>query len=185
MASLHDVVDAVVRFDHATLRLVYELRGPLVTKLLTSVTGLGSATAALVFLGLFRLADWKEEFLVSGVALTVVGVTVPTLMGTLQRAFPPAPVCVTEGAAVATSFPSGHAAAVTVFALTAVRSRVLPAAPVVGLAALVALSRVYLGTHYPSDTLAGVLIGVLAVALAVDLRERFAEPFDRLWAVGR
>lgn len=61
----------------------------------------------------------------------------------------------------------------------------LPAAPVAVLAALVVLSRVYLGTHYPSDTLVGVLIGGASVALAVDLRERFAERLERLWALGR
>ena len=111
MSATQELVEAVARFDDAALRLVYELRGPLATKLLTSVAGLGSATAALVFLGLFRLADWKEEFLVSGVALALTGVVVPTLMAVFRRAFPPDPVCLTEGAAVVHSFPSGHAAA--------------------------------------------------------------------------
>jgi undecaprenyl-diphosphatase len=80
----------------------------------------------------------------------------------------------TDGAeTVATSFPSGHAAAVTVYAMTARRSDELPFAPVAVLAATIAVSRVYLGTHFFSDTIAGVLIGVAAFAAAVHVRGRF------------
>jgi undecaprenyl-diphosphatase len=42
----------------------------------------------------------------------------------------------------------------------------LPAAPLYALAAGLSLSRVYLGVHFPSDTLGGALLGsVLAAAL--------------------
>jgi undecaprenyl-diphosphatase len=57
------------------------------------------------------------------------------------------------------SFPSGHAssafAAAAVLAVFLPRWRWLPFVP----AALVALSRVWLGVHYPSDVLAGALLG--------------------------
>jgi membrane-associated phospholipid phosphatase len=58
-----------------------------------------------------------------------------------------------------TSFPSGHAAAAFAFA-TGV-GYVLPAAgfPLRALAALVAYSRVHTGVHYPSDVLAGAMLG--------------------------
>jgi membrane-associated phospholipid phosphatase len=58
-----------------------------------------------------------------------------------------------------TSFPSGHSAAAFAFA-TGVGS-VLPAAafPLRALAAVVAYSRVHTGVHYPSDVLAGALLG--------------------------
>ena len=60
------------------------------------------------------------------------------------------------------SFPSGHS--VTAFALAFVLSRAYPryAFLFYGLAGLVALSRVYLAKHFPSDVVAGAAIGLLA-----------------------
>jgi undecaprenyl-diphosphatase len=172
---LQEVLGYVVALDYRAVGLILELRGPLVTKVMTSVTGLGSAAAAAVFLGVFYLAGWRDEYLTAGVAILVVGALVPTLMGLFQRPFPPQPVCMTGGAeTVAHSFPSGHAAAVTVFALTAWRSDDLPFLPIAGVALLVAVSRIYLGTHFLSDTVAGVLLGVGATLLAWRVVARFA-----------
>jgi undecaprenyl-diphosphatase len=55
------------------------------------------------------------------------------------------------------SYPSAHAS--TSFAGARVLSEVLPAAPLYGLAVAMALTRPYLGLHYPSDVVAGALLG--------------------------
>nr|WP_276272900.1 phosphatase PAP2 family protein [Halomicroarcula sp. GDY20] len=166
------VVDAVVALDRAALEVTLAARHPAVTKVMTSVTGLGSATAALVFLGLARLAGWRRELRATAASLAIAGVVVGSLMLLVQRPFPPQPVCLTDGGGLAHSFPSGHAAAVTVYALVARESPTLPFAPVAGLAALIAVSRVYLGTHYLSDTLVGVGIGVGAFVAGTALLRR-------------
>jgi undecaprenyl-diphosphatase len=167
-------IELLVTADTLVAEAVASIRTPWLTKLFTSVTGLGSATAAAVLLGLFRTAGWRDEFEHAGVALALTGGAVGALMATVQRPFPPHPVCVTSGAeTVATSFPSGHAAAATVFALAAYQSEVLPTKTVGALAVTVALSRVYLGTHYATDTVAGVLIGALAFAVAGRLLTRW------------
>ncbi len=72
------------------------------------------------------------------------------------------------------AMPSGHAweafAAATVIAAASPRLRV----PVLGLATLIAVSRVYLGVHYPSDVLVGAAGGVLTGLLTVDVWRRLA-----------
>ena len=61
------------------------------------------------------------------------------------------------------SFPSAHAT--TSFAAARAYSRVAPAAPLYAAAVAFALSRPYLGVHYPSDVAAGALLGT-AIAQA-------------------
>jgi len=165
----------VLDIDAATVDLMLALRHPVLTKFMTSVTGLGSAAAVVVLLGIAYLAGWHREVRQAGVALALAGVVVVSLMALVQRPFPPQPVCVTDGSGVPHSFPSGHAAAVTVYALVAGDSRHLPTAIVTGLAAVITVSRIYLGTHYLSDTVAGVLIGVGAFWAATALRRRYED----------
>jgi undecaprenyl-diphosphatase len=60
------------------------------------------------------------------------------------------------------SFPSGHTAAATIMAM--LLSYFIPALtlPLFIWAILVGFSRIYVGVHYPSDILAGMLLGSLS-----------------------
>ncbi len=86
------------------------------------------------------------------------------------------------------SFPSGHATMATVFfaGLTAVvfhttRRRAVRAAALAVAAPVilgVASSRVYLGAHWATDVLAGILVGLFWVVLSATGAEFFARPRD-------
>lgn len=70
------------------------------------------------------------------------------------------------------SFPSGHTT--TAFATASVVSYYVRrwAVPALILACVMGLSRMYLLVHYPSDVLAGALIGILSAAFVIYLYRR-------------
>lgn len=77
------------------------------------------------------------------------------------------------------SFPSGHTAtsfaAATVLSAAAPRWRV----PFFLLATLIGFSRIYNGMHYPTDVLAGAVIGVLTALLLLEAIRRRLLPTRR------
>lgn len=89
-----------------------------------------------------------------------------------------------EGSPVGSSFPSGHAAAAAVYVSIAVivfwhTRNVWARAAIVIVTALVpvivSLSRMYRGMHYLSDTVAGVILGLLCVLVSTIVLSRSPE----------
>jgi membrane-associated phospholipid phosphatase len=100
-------------------------------------------------------------------AVAAAGLAVTVLKELVDRARPPASGVDAIGVIPASaSFPSGHSA--TAFAAAVAVGMFYPRLrrPLLALAAVVALSRVYLGVHYATDVLAGSALGVVLGLLA-------------------
>jgi len=122
-------------------------------------------------------------------AITTAALLVTLLKEAFDRARPPAadpgldPVGVVPSSA---SFPSGHAA--TAFAAAVAVALVYPrlGRPLLALAVVIALSRVYLGVHYVLDVAAGTLLGIaVGVAAAWVVRAIAPLPRARVASLGR
>jgi membrane-associated phospholipid phosphatase len=94
--------------------------------------------------------------------------------------YPAVPTVATCDYATDYSFPSNHvtlAVAAAVALLFAARRTGLVA---LALALLVAVSRMYLGAHYPHDVLAGAVLGALVACLGLPLRRPMTALVDHL-----
>jgi undecaprenyl-diphosphatase len=179
--------DATRELDVVVLQWLSEHRSPLLTSVFRAATFLGSwpfvsgATLALCVAGVVR-GRLRQTVTF---ALAVLGI--PLLVVLLKPLYSrPRPDVVDHLDFVdSASFPSGHAIAGAIFfgtvALITARgaphdtARVLITIGASIAIALVGLSRMYLGVHYPSDVLGGVLVGTtwsLLVLLAARVTER-------------
>ncbi len=114
-------------------------------------------------------ARWRMLFLPGFVAFAGSGLTVQILKRTVSRLRPsnlPDAIVAPDERIFHNSFPSGHTA--TAFALACWLWLMLHKTRYRwvgwvgwGLACCIGLSRIYRGVHYPSDVLAGALIGIL------------------------
>jgi undecaprenyl-diphosphatase len=148
---------------------------PVIRSGMQAITLLGLGWVGIGLFVVLLIVGWRRQWregrvvgLYGALAVSGAGLADQLLKSLFCRARPSAAgaglffakfPCVFDGYAYA-SFPSGHAttafAAATFLALW--RPRL--AMPALTLATLVGLSRVSLGSHFPSDVLAGALLGI-------------------------
>jgi undecaprenyl-diphosphatase len=127
-------------------------------------TQLGSITFSVAFPLLFLLSG-KPELIVIGARMAIILSISEILVYVVKRLVNrPRPFKSLENVitwrlpSCRYSFPSGHTCAA--FSITLALSYALPGSREIfwAIAALVGISRIYLGVHYPSDVLVGILI---------------------------
>lgn len=175
--------------DEAGLRAMLAVRTPALTNLMLVFTTAGGILIALPFALTF--GAWLRTFrgnptAVFYIVTCLTGWGMQALLKAVFGRARPTLIPRLHGAGWV-SFPSGHAMTATIiFSLAMVLatersrgtagSRTIIAAGCVVIAG-VALSRVYLGVHYPSDVLAGVLGGWAWIGAALAwLRPRMVRP---------
>jgi undecaprenyl-diphosphatase len=156
----------ILSIDEALLLSVGRHRGPWRTGLARALTRMGDAqtwTAVGLALVLSGARQGIRLGLRLGAATMIATATSQALKRSLTRARPDVSIAGFEPLAMNPdrfSFPSGHTAAAFGVAV-AFADEPCAAGPVSLLVAVgIALSRVYLGAHYPLDVAAGAVIGV-------------------------
>jgi undecaprenyl-diphosphatase len=178
----HAALAGIQRLDEACLRLMVSGQAAPLTAIAKVFNFLGLVYVTLPlrvavcgYLAL-RRRWWHLAAFASAVVLSEV--LIGPLKGLYDRPRPPGSLVATTGA----SFPSGHAVAASVTVIAAVialvpagRRRTWWALAAAAFSILMGFSRTYLGAHWLSDAVAGILLGAscaLVTALAVSRLQR-------------
>jgi undecaprenyl-diphosphatase len=173
------------RVDDAVLHWIAAHQVPWLVDTMAELTMLGTGLVVTTIVAVSALFLWLTRHKYSAVLLLVATLGGIALNNVLKAGFDrPRPQVITWGTHVLTSsFPSGHAMSAAVvygtIAYLAARlerrmwTRVLTLMMAAALIALIALSRMYLGVHYPSDVLAGVLVGFAWASFCMATLEGF------------
>ncbi|MCZ2857297.1 phosphatase PAP2 family protein [Blastococcus sp. VKM Ac-2987] len=167
---------ALGRFDRAVVSAAVDLRSELLTDIATAVgtlSGTSMVIAVPLTLATVALAitgSWRPVLFVLLTVLGELGIYF-VVSRTVDR-MRPSVADLTAGLPTAASWPSGHvsaavalygALAALVIALGRSRRRWAVLAVPVLVAPAVALSRIYTAAHYPTDVLAGLVLGTVWV----------------------
>lgn len=178
------------RLDRAWLDLMVTVRTPPATAAATALDVLGLVyvtvpvrVALAAFLAV-RRRWWHLAAFVTAVVMSEI--LIGTLKAVYDRPRPPGSLVGTSGA----SFPSGHSVAASVTVVASVialvppgRARAVWGTLAVAFSVLMALSRAYLGAHWLTDAVAGVLVGTscaLAAALLVGTLQNRSHRHDHV-----
>ena len=173
-------------FDDAVLRWLQLHRSPALDKFMLEMTVLGSGSVLIVMVITASLFLWltKHHWSVYVLAFGLVGGEVlnSVLKAWFDRPRPTSVLWLTQ--VTSFSFPSGHAmeSMIAYGSIAYLIGRLEPtlllrrvtwgvAIIIVG---LIGFSRMYLGVHYPSDVIAGYLIGIAWVGLVAATIEAVA-----------
>lgn len=159
-------------FDDTVLRWLGAHRVASLDPVMLDITSLGTSSVVVMVVGVAALFLWLNQHKHSAVLLFVATFGGVILNNLLKLGFGRPRPEVIPWATTATfySFPSGHAMSATIVYstvayLAARLQRTHAARFAISLVAaivifLVCFSRLYLGVHYPSDVLAGIIIGL-------------------------
>lgn len=155
-------------WEAAAVQAVVPLRNPILTEVAFGVKSLGSIVfAGILVAGMYLLGEQRGA-IIAAVSAGLSGTITYLLKVLVARPRPPVEAML---AASTPSFPSGHTT--IAFALAVSLGELEPDIRkyLYLIASSVALTRIYLGVHYPSDILAGAVIGAGCGLIVVRYQE--------------
>jgi undecaprenyl-diphosphatase len=167
------------RFDVAGLQWLAAHHTPLLTTIMTEITPLGTGIVVMTTVGVTAAFLWHTEHKISAQLLLAATAGNIILNNVLKLYFDRARpnVFAWQTHAASSSFPSGHAMSATVvygtiaYLLARLQkhawSRAITLVTAVVMIALICLTRLYLGVHYPSDVGGGIIVGLAWAAFCM------------------
>lgn len=179
--SAHSIIlTADVWFEN----LLLSIRTPFLLHVFNWITFFGEILVVIGIAGLISIAILLlklDKTYIAGLAVALIGAAASSyiMKAVIERARPDGLIpAVTESSF---SFPSGHATlAVALYGFTAFflckmyprnTKLIVVVATVIVLA--IGFSRLYLGVHFPSDVIAGYILGGLWVLIGIEIAKRF------------
>lgn len=165
-------------FDLSILNFIYNnMHGYILDRLMVIVTSLGNM--GLIWLAISAVLICMPKYRRAGI-LTICSILLSTALGEglikhlveRPRPFLAVPtISMLIDKPLTYSFPSGHTA--TAFAAAGILSGMLKKYRVYFflLAALIAFSRMYLYVHYPTDIIAGIILGIICSKVVIRLSD--------------
>ena len=175
----HVLAGGTQAFDVAILQWLHAHQSPLLTAVMTEMTYLGTGTVVITVVGVAALFLWHTEHKHSARLLLAATIGNILLNGALKLVYhrPRPSVFAWQTTAVSSSFPSGHAMSATVVYGTVAYlllrlqkhtwAKMLTLGGAIILILLICLTRLYLGVHYPSDVLGGIVVGLAWAAFCM------------------
>lgn len=178
--------EVITNFDLSILHWISEnLLNPVLDFLMPLITRFGDAGIFWILVSLFLMATkkYRKAGFSMGIAL-LLGVIFGNgiLKNVVARPrpydFDSSIVPLLEKLPSDLSFPSGHTLASFEAATALAIRHKKPGIPALILAFLIALSRLYLQVHYPTDVLAGLILGVIFAFLATKAVDFIAKKIE-------
>ncbi len=163
----------------ATLLFLEGLRTPVLNEVAVAVTAFGSLFTVLIIIYTLYHFDQTETAVLAFSAILIGGAVEKVLNIIVARPRPEVVTPLITAYPPGYAFPSGHTT--LAFALATVLETEIDGSNYLFfvLAAVVGLSRMYLGLHFPGDVLAGAVLGVTAGLLVHRYREPLLAAADR------
>ena len=174
------MINQIYEWDFMLLEMIQKLRTPVLDRIMSFITHLGSAGAIWILIAIIFIIGRKTR--ISGIKIAV-GLALGLAIGTLgmkhlfmrERPFTFEDALITlENLLISApsdrySFPSGHTlSSFTSAWLVLMYNKKIGTAAVI-LAALISFSRMYLYVHYPTDVICGAILGTVFGLCAIKL----------------
>lgn len=170
-------INKIPSFDTQIQSFFLNIRNDNLTKIITFITNIGSASS-LITLSLLILINIKNKKYSISIIINLISVFLISQLAKIIITRP-RPIEINLIEASGYSYPSGHTmVSMAYFGFLAylasihIKNKILKNITItilIIIPTLIGLSRIYLGVHYPSDVLAGILLSIIYLTIFINL----------------